>query len=104
MGEPESIPPSFPPLRKPPRGHPAWGLGDEAGAPASRIKVLKKVEVVSGQVGDKPVLVAYCPSGSISIFEATLDGRRVTLGHSGYFEKERPILYDRGTQSLWAEG
>jgi hypothetical protein len=68
------------------------------------LKVLRKVLVVNEQFGDRPVLVAYTPNGDVSVFEATLNGRRVTLGHGGFFQQNHPILYDRGTQSLWSEG
>lgn len=80
--------------------------GFEAGgrAVAYPIKVLNKVEVVNDLVADRAVLIVQNPDVEpISIFDSTLDGRRVTLGHSGYFVGKLPLLYDRGTQSLWAE-
>jgi hypothetical protein len=89
--------------RVPPNA-PVVGFGEDSAATAYPIKVLDKVQVVNGQLDDRPVLVAYSPNGSISIFEATLEGRRVTMGHSGYFMRKGPVLYDRRTQSLWVEG
>jgi hypothetical protein len=69
------------------------------------LKVLGKVLVINDRLGDRPVLVAFTPlAETVSIYEATLDGRRVTLGHGGYFLTGfHPVLYDRGTQSLWTE-
>jgi hypothetical protein len=81
-------------------------VGFEAGgrAVAYPLKVLNKVEVVNDLVADRPVLVVQNPEvDPISVFESTLDGRRVTLGHSGYFVDKLPLLYDRGTLSLWTE-
>ena len=35
------------------------------------------------------------------VYDPILDGHRITLGHSGYFHAGQPLLYDRGTESLW---
>ena len=31
------------------------------------------------------------------------DGHRVTMAATGYFHDGKPLLYDRGTRSLWVE-
>jgi hypothetical protein len=79
------------------------GSGDSP-ATAYPILVLDKVEVVHDRLGGRPVMVVYSPvDRRTSVFEGTLDGRRITMGHCGYFVENRPLLYDRGTESLWAE-
>ena len=84
---------------------PVAGFEQDGSAVAYPIKLLAKVLVVNDQLGSHPVLVAYSPANSaVAIFEGSLEGRRVTLGHGGYFRGSRPVLYDRGTQSLWNEG
>jgi Protein of unknown function (DUF3179) len=84
---------------------PVVGFEQDGSAVAYPIKLLSKVLVVNDQLGPHPVLIAYSPANdAVAIFEGSLDGRRVTLGHGGYFRGSRPILYDRGTQSLWNEG
>jgi hypothetical protein len=89
--------------RVPPEA-PVVGFERDGSAVAYPMKVLDKVMLVNDRLGDRPVLVAYSPyEHTVAIFEATVDGRRVTLGHGGYFERTRPILYDRGTNSLWSE-
>jgi len=69
------------------------------------LTVLNKVEVVNDVIQDHPILVSSNPrvSGSqaVSIYETMLDGQRVTMGLSGYWLDQRPVLYDRGTESLW---
>jgi hypothetical protein len=74
------------------------------GVIAYPLTILDKVEMVNDLVGDRPILIAYTPiSDSTSAYEAVLDGKRVTLGHSGYFFENHPVLYDRATESLWTE-
>jgi len=71
------------------------------------LPVLLKVEVINDLVEDQPFLVTgnilSPPDQAFSIFDATIEGRRVTMSSSGYFDDGRPILYDRGTESLWIE-
>jgi hypothetical protein len=71
------------------------------------LHVLSKVQVINDVVADHPLLVTInllAPMDkACSIFDATLAGRRVTMASSGYFSNLRPLLYDRGTESLWIE-
>ena len=69
--------------------------------------VLGKVQVVNDLVLDHPFLVVSnvgAPSGQgCSIYDANLNGQRVTMAATGYFHDGRPVLCDRGAQSLWVE-
>jgi hypothetical protein len=69
--------------------------------------VLSKVQVINDVVEDHPFLIminAMAPADTaVSIFEGALNGRRVTMEPSGYFNDRRPLLFDRGTESLWIE-
>jgi hypothetical protein len=38
-----------------------------------------------------------------SIFDANLNGQRVTMAATGYYHDGKPVLSDRGTKSLWVE-
>jgi hypothetical protein len=68
------------------------------------LTVLDKVELVNDQIGENPVLVLYTPvTHATFAYESVLDGKRVTFGHGGYFFGNHPVLYDRGTESLWTE-
>jgi hypothetical protein len=71
------------------------------------LRVLEKVEVVNDQIRGRPFLVTFSPfvpeSAAYNVYESILDGRRMTLGSSGYFLGRRPLWYDRGTESLWIE-
>ena len=66
------------------------------------LKVLEKVEVINDRIGLRPILVSYSPlHETISVYDATNEGRRMSFGHSGYFLGKNPVLYDRATESLW---
>jgi hypothetical protein len=66
--------------------------------------ILDKVEMVNEMLGDRPIFVAYTPLAELTtVFDAVVDGKRITFGHSGYFFNIHPIFYDRGTESLWTE-
>jgi hypothetical protein len=75
------------------------------------LKLLEKVEVVNDLIAKMPLLVAFRPFSleheSVGIYEASLDGQRITMGLSGYFHgpeyDRKPLMYDRGTNSLWVE-
>jgi hypothetical protein len=70
--------------------------------------VLKKVAVVNETIGQSPVLVTcqpYAPDDrSVVVYDPIVEGRRLTMGHSGYYLDRKAVLYDRGTQSLWVSG
>ena len=68
--------------------------------------VLGKVLIVNDMIEERPYLVHFDPfddSVPVSIFDARLEGRRITLGSSGLTIQGKHVLYDRGTESLWAD-
>jgi hypothetical protein len=75
------------------------------------LALLERVEVVNDLIAETPLLVAYRPftasNETVAIYGASLGGRRITMGLSGYFHgpqgDRRPLMYDRGTRSLWVE-
>ncbi|MEO6809185.1 MAG: DUF3179 domain-containing (seleno)protein [Isosphaeraceae bacterium] len=81
------------------------GLNWKGASLAYPLMVLEKVEVINDTVAGRPLLVIFTPfqpvEQSIHLFEPMLEGRRVTLGSSGYFHDGSPLLYDRETESLW---
>jgi hypothetical protein len=71
------------------------------------VLILEKVQVVNDVIEERPFLIAVNllapPDKAYSIYAANHDGRRLTMGVSGYFHDGKPLLYDRGTRSLWVE-
>jgi hypothetical protein len=68
------------------------------------IPVLDWHEIVNDQIGDRPLVVTYCPlCGSGVVFESTVDKKRLTFGVSGLLYQSDMLLYDRETESLWSQ-
>src|ERR1017187_6386629 len=71
------------------------------------VAILGKVLVINDLVDEHPYLVVvnpfFRPVVAYSIYEASLDGHRVTLAPTGYFQDRKPVLFDRGTESLWLD-
>jgi hypothetical protein len=69
--------------------------------------ILKKVEVINDEIRQRPLLVVFTPfvpdEEAVNVFDPKIDGHRLTMGLSGYFRDRKPVLYDRGTESLWIE-
>jgi hypothetical protein len=70
------------------------------------VLVLQKVWVINDQIRETPYLVLFNPYAealekSVSVYEPQLDGQRLTMGLTGYIHDQAPMLYDRGTLSLW---
>ena len=70
------------------------------------ILVLQKVWIVNDQIRETPFLILFNPYAAVSekrvsVYESKLDGQRLTMGHTGYVHIQGPMLYDRGTTSLW---
>lgn len=80
--------------------------GELAGiSTAYPLLVLDRVYVINDRIRDQPFLVTYTPLGpaesQVAVFEPIVEGERLTMGVSGYFHDDAPMLYDRGTESLW---
>jgi hypothetical protein len=69
--------------------------------------VLDRVQVINDLIGQQPVLVTYnpfvSPDACVKVYDAALDGQRVTMGTSGYYQAGFPLFYDRGSESLWKD-
>lgn len=61
-------------------------------------------EIVNDTIGEKRVLVTYCPlclSGIV--FDPIVDGEQVEFGTSGKLWQSNLIMYDRKTNSYWSQ-
>ena len=80
------------------------GLEVNGEARAYPIKILNWHELVNDRVGDKPVLVSYCPlCGTGMAFDAEVKGRRKLFGVSGKLYNSDVLFYDKETESLWSQ-
>jgi uncharacterized protein DUF3179 len=74
--------------------------------------LLRKVEIINDTVHERPLLVTYLPLGNrpltlpelaMNVYDPVVAGERLTMGLTGYFHDQKPVLYDRRTESLWLE-
>lgn len=67
-------------------------------------KILNRHEIVNDTIQGRPVAVTYCPlCGSGVAFERKLDGEPVELGVSGLLHNSDLVMYDRRSETLWAQ-
>ncbi len=67
-------------------------------------KILIHHEIVNDDFDGEPVAVTYCPlCGSGVAFEGKLDGEPVEFGVSGVLHESDLVLYDRNSETLWAQ-
>jgi hypothetical protein len=83
---------------------PVIGLEIAGDARAYPLRVLTWHEIVNDTVAGQPVAVTYCPLCNAAIvFEATVDGRRLTFGTTGKLRHSDLVMYDRQTGSWWQQ-
>jgi hypothetical protein len=77
-------------------------LGDAARA--YPIHLMEYHQIVNDTIGDVPVVVSYDPlTGVPMAFKRTVNGRVLEFGVSGLIYRAQFLLYDRQTESLWAQ-
>jgi len=61
-------------------------------------------ELINDKFGDFPVLVSFCPlCGSGLVFDRRVNGQEVEFGVSGKLHNSDLLMYDRKTDTLWAQ-
>jgi hypothetical protein len=76
--------------------------GDARAYPA---QILLWHEIVNDQVGGVPVTVTYCPlcNTGIAFRRPVVDGQLLDFGTSGKLYRSNLVMYDRQTESYWAQ-
>ena len=83
---------------------PVLALEVNGDARAYPLQILMWHEIVNDTVGDKPVVVTYCPlCNSGLVFERVVEGTTLDFGTSGKLYKSDLVMYDRQSHSLWAQ-
>lgn len=75
-------------------------------ARAYPLRILVWHEVVNDVVGDRPVLIVYCPlCDSATVFDRAVEGKAVEFGVSGLLFNSNVLIYDRSPngESLWTQ-
>ncbi|WP_312912084.1 DUF3179 domain-containing (seleno)protein [Natronosalvus caseinilyticus] len=77
---------------------------EDGPARAYPIRILDYHEVVNDEVSGASVAVTWCPlCASAVVYDAVVDGRRLTFGVSGKLADDDLVLYDRETDSAWKQ-
>jgi len=80
------------------------GLDVNGDARAYPVQILIWHEIVNDTVGGTPVIVTFCPlCNSGLVFKRVVNGRVLDFGTSGKLYKSDLVMYDRQTDSLWAQ-
>ncbi len=76
----------------------------EGEARAYPLRILTSHEVVNDEVGDRSVVVSYCPlCNSAVTFDREVDGQLLRFGVSGLLRNSDLVMWDRQTESLWQQ-
>jgi Protein of unknown function (DUF3179) len=80
------------------------GVSIAGAARAYPVKLLALHEVVNDVVGDRPIVVTWCPlCSSALVFDRRAAGKTLTFGVSGFLYQANQVLYDLQTRSLWSQ-
>lgn len=80
------------------------GLFRNEEARAYPLKILNWHEIVNDKVGDEYIAISFCPlCYTGNAFERMIDGEPTEFGVSGFLMNSNLVMYDRKTESLWAQ-
>ncbi len=80
------------------------GVTDGQAAKAYSTWHLNGHEIVNDMLGDRPIAVTWCPLCFTGIvYDRRVDGRTLRFGVSGMLWRENLVMYDRETDSWWAQ-
>jgi hypothetical protein len=80
------------------------GFGEGEQARAYPLRILNWHEIVNDTVGDKRIVVTYCPlCGTGMVFDRVVEGKERTFGVSGLLYQSDVLMYDHQTESLWSQ-
>jgi len=80
------------------------GITWPGGARAYPLAILVWHELVNDVVGDRPILVSYCPlCGTAIVFDQRNEKKTRRFGVSGLLYRSDLLMFDRETESLWSQ-
>jgi len=73
-------------------------------ARAYPVAILSRHEIVNDTLAGQPIAITYCPlCGSGAAFSRQLGDQVTTFGVSGVLHNSDLVMYDRASQTLWAQ-
>lgn len=84
---------------------PVLAIEIDGEAKAYPLQIMTWHEIVNDEIGGVPVTVTYCPlcNTGIAFERPTIDGELLDFGTSGKLYNSNLIMYDRQTDSFWAQ-
>ena len=83
---------------------PVIGLAINGDARAYPLSILTWHEIVNDTVGERPVIVTYCPlCNAALVFDRTVGGDAIEFGTTGKLRNSDLVMYDRATESWWQQ-
>ena len=80
----------------------ALQIGDDARA--YPLSILLWHEIVNDVVGERPVVVTFCPlCHAALVYDRVLDGSEREFGNTGSLRYSDMVMYDRATESWWQQ-
>jgi hypothetical protein len=83
---------------------PVIALEVEGDARAYPLSIMLWHEIVNDVVGDRPVVVTFCPlCHAALVYDRDLDGVERHFGNTGSLRYSDMVMYDRSTESWWQQ-
>jgi len=83
---------------------PVIALEVNGDARAYPLSILFWHEIVNDVVGDRPLLVTFCPlCHTALVYDRVLDGHLRVFGNTGSLRYSDMVMYDRATESWWQQ-
>jgi hypothetical protein len=103
IDEPRFVPPSRVDFLDP--NEPVLAVEVDGIAKAYPIRIMTWHEIVNDTFGDQPIVVTYCPlcNTGIAFERPVIDGQLLDFGTSGKLYHSNLVMYDRQTESYWAQ-
>jgi hypothetical protein len=69
------------------------------------LQIMTWHEIVNDEIGGEPVAVTFCPlcNTAVAFERPEIDGKPTTFGTSGKLLHSNLLMYDRATETLWAQ-
>jgi len=84
---------------------PVLAVEIDGDARAYPLQIMTWHEIVNDEIGGVPVAVTYCPlcNSGIAFERPTINGELLDFGTSGKLYNSNLVMYDRQTESYWAQ-
>ena len=77
-------------------------VADDGSAWAYPVRILDRHEIVNDDLGNRPVLITYCPlCGSGVVYDRRVDGETLSFSNTSALHQNDMVMVDRESGSYW---